>query len=143
MCRGLRTPYTMHVNPIQQALQENGRTNAHNGRIKMTCLNLNKNFLRAKNLHKQARALCGKGDNVNSGTLDLLQKLAVEVDKYLTCDNESCGKGTTSGVGTSERPLKLKVCGGCKQAHYCSVACQQEDWKTRHKHVCKRTQRSK
>ena len=96
-----------------------------------------KDFLRAKNMHKQVRALIAKGHDVEESMLKLLDHLAEDIDKYLTCDNASCGKGTTSGVGSTKRTMKLRVCGGCKQAHYCSKECQTEDWKQRHKHVCK------
>ena len=96
-----------------------------------------KDFLRAKHLHKHARALIAKSHDVEQETLRVLDLLAENIDKYLTCDNASCGKGTTSGVGSTKRTMKLRVCGGCKQAHYCSKECQTEDWKQRHKHVCK------
>jgi hypothetical protein len=32
---------------------------------------------------------------------------------------------------------KKRSCGGCMSAHYCSVDCQQQDWKRKHKDECK------
>ncbi|KAI8462871.1 MAG: hypothetical protein J3K34DRAFT_446096 [Monoraphidium minutum] len=39
-----------------------------------------------------------------------------------------CGKGRDQG--------KLKVCTGCGAVHYCSAACQKEDWPS-HRRACK------
>jgi len=35
---------------------------------------------------------------------------------------------------------RFKICSGCKKASYCSVECQREDWKARHKTFCKLNQ---
>ena len=33
--------------------------------------------------------------------------------------------------------VTLQYCGACKSTFYCSRACQKEDWKKQHKHLCK------
>ena len=42
--------------------------------------------------------------------------------------------------GTSSTTSKLFVCAACKQARYCSVACQKENWNSVHKAQCKANQ---
>jgi hypothetical protein len=39
-------------------------------------------------------------------------------------------------------PATLKLCGGCKNARYCSTECQRKDWKIGHKAVCQVHQRT-
>eukprot|EP01084_Bolivina_argentea_P254214 427337_1 len=37
-----------------------------------------------------------------------------------------------------QKPNASKLCGGCKQVHYCSKTCQVNHWKSNHKKECKR-----
>jgi hypothetical protein len=39
-------------------------------------------------------------------------------------------------------PATLKLCGGCKNARYCSTECQRKDWKLGHKGMCQVHQRA-
>jgi len=52
------------------------------------------------------------------------------VAKSTTCNNPGCATDKT-------KPVKLLDCGRCKQAHYCSAACQKAHWPT-HKPSCKK-----
>lgn len=39
--------------------------------------------------------------------------------------------------GVYQGEVKHKVCSACKKRYYCSVTCQKEDWKAKHKSECK------
>lgn len=55
---------------------------------------------------------------------DLLETKQIKSTTLLYC--QRCGKGE----------LKMKKCGGCRNAYYCSADCQREDWMS-HKPICK------
>lgn len=44
--------------------------------------------------------------------------------------------GEECEVDASNKPAAAFVCGKCKQVRYCSRACQQSDWKERHRAGC-------
>ena len=91
----------------------------------------------AKRLHRQVRKLCAAG-SVEDYTKEWVDEFArFCVDDKLVCNNEACSKRTTTGVGGETRTVKMKVCSGCKQRHYCSRECQLADWAVRHSKVCK------
>lgn len=48
-------------------------------------------------------------------------------DASIKCSHCGCPEGST----------KHKICSACKKKYYCSVECQKQDWKTRHKTECK------
>ena len=48
---------------------------------------------------------------------------------FKKCNN--CGNAEAKGK------MVFGVCGGCKQAFYCSPECQKEDWSKKHKNECK------
>ena len=48
---------------------------------------------------------------------------------FKRCNN--CGSAEAKGK------MVFGVCGGCKQAFYCSGECQKEDWGKKHKNECK------
>lgn len=39
---------------------------------------------------------------------------------------------------TETKDQKYDICDRCHHIYYCSEACQEKDWKERHKHVCKK-----
>lgn len=39
--------------------------------------------------------------------------------------------------GCPEGHIKHKICSACKKRYYCSIDCQREDWKNKHKKECK------
>jgi len=41
-----------------------------------------------------------------------------------------------SSCGCPEISIKHKICSACKQRYYCSIDCQKEDWKKKHKKEC-------
>ena len=52
----------------------------------------------------------------------------------LRCGNEGCSVAYSEDV--SVQSAKLKSCARCRKAAYCSLECQREDWKARHKEEC-------
>ena len=48
-----------------------------------------------------------------------------------------------SHCGCPEGSSKHKLCSACKQRYYCSVECQKQDWKTKHKAECKKLIKAK
>lgn len=50
----------------------------------------------------------------------------IALTPFIPCYNQGCQEKYS------------KICGRCKQVFYCSVQCQTNDWKTRHKNVCVR-----
>lgn len=55
---------------------------------------------------------------------------------YDTCDNRGCFRCET--VEES-----FRKCSQCRLPHYCSKECQTQDWKLRHKRVCKEAAKSR
>lgn len=42
-----------------------------------------------------------------------------------------------ASCGCPEGSIKHKICSACKKRYYCSIDCQKEDWKNKHKKECK------
>ncbi|EPR61159.1 MYND finger domain-containing protein [Toxoplasma gondii TgCatPRC2] len=55
--------------------------------------------------------------------------------KHKQCGN--CGKEEPAASPENPSPMRLKRCGGCGEAFYCSAECQRADWR-HHKRVCKK-----
>ncbi|CBZ55065.1 putative zinc finger MYND domain-containing protein [Neospora caninum Liverpool] len=55
--------------------------------------------------------------------------------KPKACAN--CGKQESAATPENANPLKLKRCGACGEAFYCSAGCQRADWRL-HRRVCKK-----
>ncbi|KAF8498850.1 hypothetical protein JB92DRAFT_2983271 [Gautieria morchelliformis] len=52
---------------------------------------------------------------------------AAEKEPFLhNCQSTTCGRMSTN----------MRLCAGCRRAHYCSPSCQKDDWKS-HKVLCK------
>ncbi|OTA79905.1 hypothetical protein M434DRAFT_381562 [Hypoxylon sp. CO27-5] len=51
--------------------------------------------------------------------------------KQMLCGNYDCPTNRMSGLD------KLSACAACKSVFYCSKSCQTQDWKNRHKPLCK------
>ena len=88
-----------------------------------------KDLEEAKNLHKEVTEACTRGEaaapTAHAWVEDFSQR---NFELLVYCNNLSCGKNTDTS---------LKVCSQCRQAYYCSVKCQREDWKARHFQACK------
>lgn len=94
-------------------------------------------------------AKCGV-DFSREGMLKLLSDMASVKSKLHAindrCSNPACtgasqvgtGITITNGDGTHDRSVvRLKKCGRCFKAAYCTVECQREHWKAGHKQECK------
>ncbi|KAH6897681.1 hypothetical protein BKA70DRAFT_1315423 [Coprinopsis sp. MPI-PUGE-AT-0042] len=64
-----------------------------------------------------------------SRKMDVFSMLTLDI---LTCDNISCPRSTLTSGGS---PM-VRVCSGCKFMTYCGTACQNADWKSRHRFEC-------
>ena len=72
-------------------------------------------------------------ENENENARYILRNVFLLMSHHIVCDNASC----TNLGGPSELALKTERCGGdgCAQ-RYCSVACQEQDWRRGHKNEC-------
>eukprot|EP00808_Paulinella_micropora_P022775 g39471.t1 len=56
---------------------------------------------------------------------------------FYSCANAACGGMLRKQKSTGQKlAAKYRACAQCRLAYYCSVACQEADWKARHKVSC-------
>eukprot|EP00808_Paulinella_micropora_P013315 g79639.t1 len=56
---------------------------------------------------------------------------------FYSCANAACGGMLRKQKSTGQKlAAKYRACAQCRVAYYCSVACQEADWKARHKVSC-------
>lgn len=60
-----------------------------------------------------------------------------KVEEDAKSDAEKLASSRCSHCGCPEGTSKHKVCSACKKRYYCSVECQKQDWKAKHKQECK------
>ena len=65
----------------------------------------------------------------------------VEAQAKMDADRASAIK--CAHCGCPEGSIKYKFCSACKKRYYCSVDCQKEDWKSKHKSECKQLREAK
>lgn len=60
-----------------------------------------------------------------------------QMEEDAKSESEKSNTTKCSHCGCPEGSIKHKICSACKQRYYCSVECQKQDWKDKHKNECK------
>lgn len=60
-----------------------------------------------------------------------------QMEEDAKSESEKSNTTKCSHCGCPEGSIKHKICSACKQRYYCSVECQKQDWKDKHKGECK------
>ena len=88
-----------------------------------------------KHIHKARAALADASASSEDKRVAQFIYEQANLASLLRCQNEGCSVAYSEDVSVTTAE-KLKSCSRCHKAAYCSVACQTEDWKARHKHEC-------
>jgi hypothetical protein len=104
--------------------------------------------LRAAALGKASRSKPGTSEAQQAGGAEASGGRPVQPD---TASSDATTPASTALIecsvchrkpGDPDAPATLMLCGGCKGARYCSIACQRKDWKLGHKGLCNLIQKS-
>lgn len=139
------------ANAILHCLRSLAALAQHNGLKSSTEISAKYTALERQDFERQKKAALWKEfggklvDDLHAEGQEAERELAATADDYALrkaavlaihcrCANPSC----TNMAGGCEARMRIKVCGGCKVARYCSGECQKVDWGAGHKGACRR-----